>query len=554
MNINCLFVWKDLELSYGSCISNLTYNVPKCLSEIKNRWVYETDELFIYWEGNIFGNILTFENIKFEKREFWQYIRDLVSTNPKGLANLNGVFHGLFWDKQQRILRIFTDRHGLKPVYYALNRSIAFVSFVSPLEVFSEQGLNLYDVESIIDFIDYGVYWGESTPFKNVKVLDPATVLEIQNKAKFTKIKYWNWCEIRPIKTSLEDSIKISAEFLKKSILNRQSDDFTNLTPLSGGMDSRFIFDVLAQNNKPQECYTFGDCISGDIHVAKKVLKNTGIAHNIVYLEHKNWCKLRSQNSRGTFGFAPFFDLHGYEKLDRIASKNVIIHSGFLGDAILGDTYIKRRNFKQSNVLNREELINKFGIQLFEKHELSDYLGLRHLDYVFIDNSARKNVLYGILGLTEKLDYRLPFFDHELVDFLYGVPEDCRKNRVLYDGVLLELMSLHSRTISTDKFNHSKKKVVENLQKAQLKILRELRIPHASAPLFNYHKGINNAEFKTTLKKGLNFIFNDSGLFSSNESQRRLKQIETLSAQGKLAIYSRILAVFYVLMSDSDNF
>ncbi|MDQ3535570.1 MAG: asparagine synthase-related protein [Bacteroidota bacterium] len=112
------------------------------------------------------------------------------------------------------------------------------------------------DLESIAFFVTTGFFFNDSTYYKYIKVVPPASILEVDEDGLIKSFKsYWEWY-YNPIITDIKEAtevFKVGFERnLSKAIHNKQV-----IFPLSGGIDSRTIAAALPEGMPGLQSYSY---------------------------------------------------------------------------------------------------------------------------------------------------------------------------------------------------------------------------------------------------------------------------------------------------------
>ena len=86
------------------------------------------------------------------------------------------------WQTDGRRLSVYSDRLGLIPIFVLIERGRTVVSD-SLIDIAAVTTALQWDFDALSVYLRVGFFLGEDTPFKNIKVMPPATVLatEISN-------------------------------------------------------------------------------------------------------------------------------------------------------------------------------------------------------------------------------------------------------------------------------------------------------------------------------------------------------------------------------------
>lgn len=155
-----------------------------------------------------------------------------------------GEFAFAIWDRRKRVLICARDRFGQMPFAYAeLGGKIVFGTDFLAVAMGTSTSLAVNEAW-VIGFIKGAVLDQESTPFKGVKKLPPASLLKWKD-GDISIRSYWSFSEVE----GANDKVKLShvLESLRETIEARIINSNTGVL-LSGGLDSSSIA-VLARDH-----------------------------------------------------------------------------------------------------------------------------------------------------------------------------------------------------------------------------------------------------------------------------------------------------------------
>ena len=105
------------------------------------------------------------------------------------------------------------------------------------------------DLESIANFLALGFMLGDTTYFKEIKVLKPSSKYTIDDKQNIQiKGLDWNW-HYTPKDLAFHEVLENFTETLE-GIVNNTIENKSILLPISGGLDSRTLFVATKHNAK----------------------------------------------------------------------------------------------------------------------------------------------------------------------------------------------------------------------------------------------------------------------------------------------------------------
>ena len=394
----------------------------------------------------------------------------------KNMLNyLCGAFTFCIYDKKNKKAFFARDRFGQKPIFFwKKNNSIIFAS---EIKFFKHLG---YIPEMNKDL--WGNYLSNSntdnsreTFFKGIFQILPGEMLEF-SKTKF-KITRWYQLKdnIRPLKknTKLEHIKEQFLDLISNSIkLNSRSDAKISIS-LSGGLDSNTL---LAIYNSKKFFNKIPKCFSVDFEgfrIEKKLISESENLYNFKsdFTNFKKSKMISSMTNLLEITESPTGGLMNcalYEMYKNVSKKGYkVILDGTGLDEILGGyelthlIYLKEmkkknktqfklnlKNFsefynisitdveKKINSLNQpiSKTIDGFNMSkniinpdfAKEKNQNQNQNNLfKHLiDYVQFSKIPRNNRLKDRASMFNSLELRLPFLEHELVEFCLGLPKE----------------------------------------------------------------------------------------------------------------------------------
>lgn len=405
----------------------------------------------------------------------------LIQKGEKGLQDLNGFFAFLFYDNLKKELLAVRDRIGIKPLLYAASENE--IIFGSELKTFLCFDLDhSIDESALTQYFSYTYVPAPLTMMKSVKKLMPGEYLKITDSS----IEQKSYYKIEK-KTAFEGTFsdaKINLKtLLEKSVSRRLIADVPVGSFLSGGLDSSIIA-MLAKSQK-EDLKTFSIGFDhpyfNESEFAVEMSKHIGTKHETIVLDKKYF-----QSEFAAFLNAldePFADSSSFAVylLSKQTKKEVVVSlSGDGADELFGgyqkhlaevkirETGIVKKlllkggtkilgkgvdtrssgtgNFKRrlrkfatGFNLSPDERYNQWcqwiqesdssallkhkGIMYEWKSELvdlTDYL-IRDQQFVLPNDMLKK---VDQMSMAHALEVRVPFLDHEVVEFVNSLPDE----------------------------------------------------------------------------------------------------------------------------------
>lgn len=426
---------EDPLFSDGSvCCSGARLDVLKPLPR-----PYFESGVYIWVDGEIF-NANEFIDVKAPARTDVALARVAMDgMKPADLRRIDGIYNAVVYNSVTGKVYLVSDRYGYRHLYWSThNGELAWAS-----EVKAFLGLPSYkpvlSEEALHEFLEIGYMLGDHTWFEGVKVLEPGCVLTWNTRERtWSMDSYWFWDKIA---TSLEpidedDAAVELGRLFRRAVEKRSADPGAFVVSLSGGLDSRAVLAALPGFGPAIHTMTFGKRGSDDLRIASRVSKVKGATHCTCYIDEENWLPPRIAGVWYTDGMVDMKDLHGIEALPMMMSRFDYLLNGFAGDLVVGGSYIGSDALLDS--LSRKAIAIKMGCSEDALWDYGRFEGLSKADYYFLHNRVRRFTYEGLKMCGVFLEYRIPFFDNELVEFVYSFSDTYRYKAKLYKRMLLK--------------------------------------------------------------------------------------------------------------------
>ena len=161
-------------------------------------------------------------------------------TGPAAASYLRGMFAAAIWDAHTDSLWLVRDRFGIKPLYYvAAPWGIAFASELKALVAagFTTRSL---DIAALDAFCQLGYVPAPSTPFADVKKLEPGHWLLWRGTGALSVRRYWDLPTDRATEIPADLPERVRG-WLDESVTAHLVSDVPVAAFLSGGIDSSSI-------------------------------------------------------------------------------------------------------------------------------------------------------------------------------------------------------------------------------------------------------------------------------------------------------------------------
>ena len=403
------------------------------------------------------------------------------------LHKLRGQFAFAIFDSLENKVFLARDRVGIKPLYYSLNKeSLIFSSELKTIEQSRTIDFDP-NYDSYVAYMRHLCVPGDQTGNKNVFKLEPGQYALINNDAKIYKKTYWDPFQIQINNDLTEDeAINRVEDLLIQSVEYRKVSDVEVGLFLSGGLDSSLIGKLMKENDESKiksfniDYEDHFEGYQGEVEEARFAASEIGVElveDRISYGDFKqiidNYSFYQDDLVGDEVGIPLYFLgsaskkngikviqvgegadelFYGYDHWLRFMKLNKIIRP-LTSKRNSSFTFKNHRSNLVSNILlNRTSFPGgALGFNIPEINKLvnsgiSDEFSLIHhvdnmWDQYFSNKNAKLSKWMTLVDLKIRLpelllmrmdklvmqssiEARVPFLDHELVEFVLSIPED----------------------------------------------------------------------------------------------------------------------------------
>lgn len=358
----------------------------------------------------------------------------------KSLRRASGTFCAAHYDPRTGTGRLIADRLGLRTLYYCVaDDFIYFATALRILEALPEVP-KVLDVLSMAEATGFGYPFGGGTAYADIKMLLPCEVITIK-QGECKSSRYFQWDAITPVQAAEEDTLNESYRLFQSAVRRRLRGDKTTFAYLSGGLDSRVV--VAALRADAARVYTFNFSLANtqDQALALAYANRSGTIHHELPTEPgPNWSAVMATTWRAS-----------PRRHEEIVEHPSVVWTGEGGSVGLGCVYISpeivtllragdwdaaidiylRQQQKTilTRILNPELGKRLHGhLQVRLRRELED---IGHPDpvrafYIFLNlNGPRRHLVNHFETIDQhRLEFQVPFYDSELLEYLTALPVD----------------------------------------------------------------------------------------------------------------------------------
>lgn len=319
------------------------------------------------------------------------------------------------------------------------------------------------------EFLATGYVTGRETLLEGIFQLEAGQVIKLSPE-DIVKEFYYTYRvndeseeEYQDLRAAGVRIIEESFQRLIESLNNR-----TAVIPLSGGFDSRLIATMLRKMNYPHViCFTYGRESSPEIPVSREVAAKLGFEwHFLEYTDELIRDYIHDEDFRGYYSYASnlvsMFFMQEYFAVKELKQKNLIPEDsvflpGHSGDFLGGSQLNKHGNlsmeesladladriyrvkycYKKPGGKDTSLILERIKKSLQEKFlRQGDFAYSIHEDWDFKEKLAKFNFNSVSTYTWFGYQYRLPYWDKNLVEFFRYLPLHAKIHKYLYDDIL----------------------------------------------------------------------------------------------------------------------
>ena len=356
---------------------------------------------------------------------------------PQALDKIHGMFAFIIFDSLKNELHICRDRFGIKPIYYFKSKDcFIFSSEIKPIIKYvgcSHPNLNTiksYLVDSLYDHTS-------NTFFEGVNKVEPGEIIKINlNNFKWSFNKWYNLSsKISKNKLNYNDTKKKLDHLLNKTINLHLNADVNIGLNISGGIDSSILVKGIQKKDIIQTYLNQNFSEFSEIEWIKKL----GVIDKTLAIRINSEMALSRLKTVNFSQEEPFggVTVCGYDFLYEEAQKKnitVLLDGNGLDEMLCGySKYLKKETINSKSLDGTELQNNKFLNSKFIEN--NDLLSCKTEDIFgnMAKNSSINDFLYykvprslrfnDKISMKSSKELRVPFLDHELVEFCFSIQD-----------------------------------------------------------------------------------------------------------------------------------
>lgn len=374
----------------------------------------------------------------------------LRAENTSILREANGAFCGVNFDPDSNRLTLFTDKLGIRPMYYWIGEDfVIFSSALRVLEGLSEVPKRM-NVRAVTEIAGLGYPLGDRTPYIDIQVLKAGEILKVDGR-EISRQFYWKWDGIEMSAANEEDLLDELYARFNDAVSRRLDGDTSTLAYLSGGLDSRCVVAALCAQGAHVHTFNFARPNTQDQILGRRFSQQIKVTHsenpkvagdrrpNYSSLMVKAWASSTSRKNQPERPSLAWSGEGGSVTLGHVHLNRKIVslmRGGDINGAI--EEFIQRESAQLPQRLLRPEVFEELA-DIIPRGISEELAGLSASDparsfYLFLMLNDQRRKLAGHFEDLDlhRLELQLPFFDGAFVEMILSIPVDLCLEHALY--------------------------------------------------------------------------------------------------------------------------
>lgn len=420
-----------------------------------------------------------------------------LTFGPEFVKQLDGIFAFAIYDERHRILSLYRDSFGIKPLFYTIqNGTLIFSSELKGLFCFPNVRARL-DSSGLNEIFGIGpARTPGSGVLKDIHELKPGSSLTCSSLG-FSFHTYYKLTS-RPHTDSYENTIEKTRFLVTDAIKRQMISDVPICTFLSGGVDSSLVSAVCARELEKQgkrlTTYSF-DFTDNDKYFKANSFQpsmDRPFVDKMVEFLHSDHHYLECENRIQADKLYESVDAHDLPCMadidssllyfcSEVAKNHKVVLTGECADEVFGgypwfhkEKFLNCHTFPWTPDLSpRMQILNK---DLLSKINMEDYVknayenAVREIAILPGENETEinrrrigyLNIRFFMQTLLNRMDRtsmhsgleaRVPFADRTLVDYVFNIPWEMKAK----DGTVKNVLRQSARTLLPDEILFRKK-------------------------------------------------------------------------------------------------
>jgi len=213
------------------------------------------------------------------------YLVHIAEDDPAFPAGLNGRFHGLLVDQEQRTVSLFTDRYGMQRLCVHQSKDAFYFAGEAKAILAVRPELRRLDPRGFGELLSCGCVLGNRTVFTGIDVVPGGARWSLRAGGVERKDSYFQpaeWEEQTPL------GPQAYYEAIRSAFTRQLPRYFDSTQPiamsLTGGLDTRMIMAWQQRAPGSLPCYSFGGMIRDceDVRLARRIAAKTSQPYQVI--------------------------------------------------------------------------------------------------------------------------------------------------------------------------------------------------------------------------------------------------------------------------------
>lgn len=376
------------------------------------------------------------------------------------VKRLNGMFAFALYERDTGKILLARDRLGIKPLY--LDERVKVLRFASSLPALLggeglDTGINPVALHHYLHW--HAVVPAPHTILKGISKLPPATLREYKKDGTFKDTTYWN-LEMNQEKyhhsLTEQDWIEFLLDELRKAVKRRMVADVPVGVLLSGGIDSSLLVSLLSEEGqRGLNTFSVGFEAAGgekgdEFYYSDIIAHHFETKHHQIFVPSGNLLQTLPHTVQAMSEPMVSYDNVGFFLLSQEVAKHVkVVQSGQGADEIFGGYHWYRplrssvdpvsdyctAFFDRDQNEFKETVHDDFISDNFSRNFVADFFAQPGADHP-VDKALRLDTTIMLaddpvkrvdnMTMAWSLEARVPFLDHEFVEFAGTIPADLK--------------------------------------------------------------------------------------------------------------------------------
>lgn len=418
-----------------------------------NGEVYNHPELREWLEG---------QGRRFATHSDSETILHAYAQDPDGyLHRLRGMYAFALFDQQQQTLTLARDRLGIKPLYYAVDNDRLL--FGSEIKAILAELPRVPEINpaALYQFLENQFSTGRDTIFAGIHRVLPGEVIAVDKDLHLSHQRYWDAGQIEARETDFDTAQASFNELFEEVMVEHMRSDVPFGLFLSGGTDSAILASVLSRlHDQPLRSYSVGFAnvqMKDELNEAQRIADLVGTEHQVLKLNGEQVLGRLPQTIWAADDLMRDNANLPTSLLAETAAKDLkVVFSGEGGDEVFGGYRRYRsgiepmlKNFMRpgsGGFRTRGQWGGAWSNKLFgdalREHESAmrapfieawqrtpkGWSDVQRRQYLDLTTALPDNLLVKAdrMLMSFSLEGRVPFLDHRVVEFGFGLPDELK--------------------------------------------------------------------------------------------------------------------------------